>query len=151
MHMMYATQIGKYQVGHGIRFPVGAQAQLSGLGIPYILCGTGFGVTISLRDMAGSGDPLRILSLDGGGIRGLSQLVILNDIMERLEDKLGRDPLRNPCRPCEFFDLICGTSTGGLSALMLGRLQMVCIASWLLYLTDITDRQRLFTELLGHL
>lgn len=30
-----------------------------------------------------------------------------------------------PLRPCEVFDLICGTSTGGLIALMLGRLQMV--------------------------
>jgi len=28
-------------------------------------------------------------------------------------------------RPCEVFDLICGTSTGGLIAIMLGRLEMV--------------------------
>ena len=27
-------------------------------------------------------------------------------------------------RPCEYFDLICGTSIGGLIALMLGRLRM---------------------------
>lgn len=30
-----------------------------------------------------------------------------------------------PLRPCDVFDLICGTSTGGLIALMLGRLEMV--------------------------
>ena len=27
--------------------------------------------------------------------------------------------------PCEYFDLICGISIGGLIALMLGRLRMV--------------------------
>jgi patatin-like phospholipase/acyl hydrolase len=32
----------------------------------------------------------------------------------------GKPPL-----PCEYFDLICGTSTGGLIAIMLGRLRMV--------------------------
>jgi patatin-like phospholipase/acyl hydrolase len=33
----------------------------------------------------------------------------------------GRTPL-----PCDYFDLIGGTSTGGLIAIMLGRLRMVC-------------------------
>ncbi|KAF9730566.1 protein kinase subdomain-containing protein [Paraphaeosphaeria minitans] len=32
-----------------------------------------------------------------------------------------------PDRPCEYFDLICGTSTGGLIAIMLGRLAFVSI------------------------
>ena len=31
---------------------------------------------------------------------------------------------RNPPKPCEVFNLICGTSTGGLIAIMLGRLGM---------------------------
>ena len=32
----------------------------------------------------------------------------------------------NPSRPCEVFDLICGTATGGLIAILLGRLEMTC-------------------------
>ncbi|KAJ7830374.1 FabD lysophospholipase-like protein [Mycena leptocephala] len=64
---------------------------------------------------------LRLLSLDGGGIRGLSMLIILEDLMWKL--KVAEDLPDVPC-PCDYFDLICGTSTGGLIALMLGRLRM---------------------------
>lgn len=47
---------------------------------------------------------------DGGGIRGLSSLLILREIMERIsiEEQLQRAPL-----PSEYFDVIGGTSTGG--------------------------------------
>ncbi|KAJ7824117.1 acyl transferase/acyl hydrolase/lysophospholipase [Mycena leptocephala] len=64
---------------------------------------------------------LRLLSLDGGGIRGLSMLIILEDLMWKL--KVAEDLPDVPC-PCDYFDLIGGTSTGGLIALMLGRLRM---------------------------
>ncbi|KAF8149284.1 FabD/lysophospholipase-like protein [Mycena galopus ATCC 62051] len=64
---------------------------------------------------------LRLLSLDGGGIRGLSMLVILGDLMYKLKVAEG---LPDIPRPCDYFDLIGGTSTGGLIALMLGRLRM---------------------------
>ncbi|KAJ7452585.1 FabD/lysophospholipase-like protein [Mycena latifolia] len=58
---------------------------------------------------------------DGGGIRGLSSLLILERIMNRIK---AENKLEVPPRPCEHFDLIGGTSTGGLIALMLGRLRM---------------------------
>ena len=47
---------------------------------------------------------------DGGGIRGLSELLILKEIMERIRVRENREeaPL-----PCDYFDLIGGTSTGG--------------------------------------
>ena len=64
----------------------------------------------------------RILALDGGGVRGLSSLLILQKLMDEIADKNDGKPVL----PCEYFDLICGTSTGGLIALMLGRLRMVC-------------------------
>ena len=55
---------------------------------------------------------LCLLSLDGGGVRGLSTLFILKGIMERLNyerEKAGFPSVK----PCEVFDLIGGTSTGG--------------------------------------
>jgi len=66
--------------------------------------------------------PIRILALDGGGVRGLSSLMVLEAIMKKiqLEQQLDEVPY-----PCAYFDLICGTSTGGLIALLLGRLRMV--------------------------
>ena len=57
---------------------------------------------------------------DGGGIRGLSELLIIKEIMHRLmvEENAkrkndGEEPLSSLPKPCNFFDLIGGTSTGG--------------------------------------
>ncbi|KAI0845105.1 phospholipase [Daldinia vernicosa] len=66
---------------------------------------------------------LCLLSLDGGGVRGLSSLYILKGIMARLNHERGLENLP-PVKPCDVFDLIGGTSTGGLIAIMLGRLEM---------------------------
>ncbi|KAK0446050.1 acyl transferase/acyl hydrolase/lysophospholipase [Desarmillaria tabescens] len=64
---------------------------------------------------------LRLLSIDGGGIRGLSALYILQNLMWRIRVANG---LEQTPKPCEYFDLLGGTNTGGLIVLMLGRLQM---------------------------
>ncbi|KAI9753723.1 MAG: hypothetical protein M4579_005014, partial [Chaenotheca gracillima] len=66
---------------------------------------------------------LCLLSLDGGGVRGLSSLYILKGLMARLNHERKIANLQ-PVKPCEVFDLIGGTSTGGLIAVMLGRLEM---------------------------
>jgi len=47
---------------------------------------------------------------DGGGIRGLSELVILQEIMSRIQFD---ENLTEMPRPCDYFDLIGGTGTGG--------------------------------------
>lgn len=47
---------------------------------------------------------------DGGGIRGLSELVVLEEIMNRIKYDLDLD---GDLLPADFFDLIGGTSTGG--------------------------------------
>ncbi|KAF8549347.1 FabD/lysophospholipase-like protein [Imleria badia] len=64
-----------------------------------------------------------ILSLDGGGFRGLSSLIILNHIMRMFVDDPDDEPIPSPC---QIFDLICGTSTGGIIAILLGRLGLDC-------------------------
>jgi patatin-like phospholipase/acyl hydrolase len=69
------------------------------------------------QSQAGNGHTLDnsgycLLSLDGGGVRGLSTLYILQGIMNRLNYMREEAGLR-PRKPSEIFDLIGGTSTGG--------------------------------------
>ena len=52
----------------------------------------------------------RLRTVDGGGIRGVSELIILDEIMNRVQYKLQLPELP---RPCDYFHLIGGTSTGG--------------------------------------
>ncbi|KAL1841262.1 hypothetical protein VTJ49DRAFT_7264 [Mycothermus thermophilus] len=70
---------------------------------------------------AGKKEPVNLLSLDGGGVRGVSSLLILHAIMTEIKKAQNLDVLP---KPCEYFHLIAGTSTGGLIAIMLGRLRM---------------------------
>lgn len=57
---------------------------------------------------------LCLLSLDGGGVRGISSLYVLKYIMDRLNC---RRSAKDRKKPCEVFDLIGGTSTGGQDSL----------------------------------
>ncbi|KAE8371346.1 acyl transferase/acyl hydrolase/lysophospholipase [Aspergillus bertholletiae] len=77
------------------------------------------------------GRGLALLSLDGGGARGLSSLYILKNLMEQVAKAKGLEVIP---KPCDFFDMIGGTSTGGLIAIMLGHLHMSineCISAYL--------------------
>ncbi|KIJ51985.1 hypothetical protein M422DRAFT_243560 [Sphaerobolus stellatus SS14] len=65
--------------------------------------------------------PINLLSLDGGGIRGVSQLVILDEIMKRVR---GCEKLKEMPKPSDYFHLIGGTGTGGIIAILLGRLKL---------------------------
>ncbi|KAJ7448149.1 hypothetical protein FB451DRAFT_766280 [Mycena latifolia] len=69
---------------------------------------------------------VRVLSLDGGGAGVLSELLILEQIMYRVQTTSGSD--MTPA-PCDFFEVIGGSGTGGIIALMLGRLRMSITAS----------------------
>lgn len=67
-----------------------------------------------------------IILPDGGGVRGFSSIIVLEELMQRVVSLCdGHPPERSDMvRPCEYFDLIGGTGTGGLIAIMLGRLRM---------------------------
>ncbi|KAI0384264.1 acyl transferase/acyl hydrolase/lysophospholipase [Hypomontagnella monticulosa] len=83
-----------------------------------------------------------VLSFDGGGIRGYSSLLILENLIAKIkeiETEISKSEIRSSADypwmatniytpdtflPCHYFDYIAGTSTGGLSAIMLGRLRM---------------------------
>ena len=51
---------------------------------------------------------IRILSIDGGGIRGVIPAKVLAELEQKLQEKEPGKKLY------EYFDLICGTSTGCL-------------------------------------
>lgn len=57
-------------------------------------------------------DKFKILSIDGGGIRGIIPAKILYDLEDLAINKDGPD-----ARLCDYFDLVCGTSTGGIIAI----------------------------------
>ena len=54
----------------------------------------------------------KILSIDGGGIRGIIPAKVLYHLEEEAIKKDGVD-----ARLCDYFDLVCGTSTGGIIAI----------------------------------
>jgi patatin-like phospholipase/acyl hydrolase len=60
-----------------------------------------------------------VLSLDGDGVRGLSAAVIVDALVTAVSKRIGRK-----LEPYQIFDIIGGTSTGGLLAIMLGRLRI---------------------------
>ncbi|KAJ7105326.1 acyl transferase/acyl hydrolase/lysophospholipase [Mycena epipterygia] len=64
---------------------------------------------------------MRVLSLDGGGAGALSELLILDRMMYKTKTEGQLDTVPSPC---ECFELIGGSGTGGIIALMLGRLRM---------------------------
>jgi predicted acylesterase/phospholipase RssA len=67
-----------------------------------------------------------VLSIDGGGFRGLSCLLVLESLLENLGLAAENQSGQQPIRPCDIFDMICGTSTGGILAILLGRLGLTC-------------------------
>lgn len=54
----------------------------------------------------------KILSIDGGGMRGVIPAKVLCELEEELQRSHGES-----ARLCDYFDLICGTSTGGIIAI----------------------------------
>jgi patatin-like phospholipase/acyl hydrolase len=53
-----------------------------------------------------SGSDLRLLLLDGNGVCGLSALMTLEQLMKAVNP-------HEPPKPCDCFNMIGGTGTGG--------------------------------------
>src|SRR5271167_1868223 len=68
----------------------------------------------TLRGRYQEARPRRMLALDGGGIRGLITLGILERIEKLVGEKTGQEL-------CNYFDYIAGTSTGAIIAAGLSR------------------------------
>jgi patatin-like phospholipase/acyl hydrolase len=62
------------------------------------------------QDSERRSDPIRVLSIDGGGVRGIIPARLLVEL-----EKLAGKPVT------ELFDVIAGTSTGGIIALLLAH------------------------------
>jgi patatin-like phospholipase/acyl hydrolase len=68
----------------------------------------------------------------------LSSLYVLKKLMETLDPEY-------PPQPCDVFDMIGGTSTGGLIALMLGRLGMTveqCIDAYVRIMPFVFEKKK---------
>ena len=72
--------------------------------------------------------------IDGGGVRGLSSLLILKALMVQINQTLATlGTSFGELHPHHVFQLVAGTSTGGLIALMLGKMGMTvdeCITQY---------------------
>ena len=86
---------------------------------------------MSLHDRLTSPGPKRILTLDGGGIRGNISVGLLERLEAVLREQTGKPDLRL----CDYFDLIAGTSTGSLIATMLGGMGFDMAKTKRVYLT----------------
>jgi uncharacterized protein len=76
-------------------------------------CLFSFGRSVFLRKrwlmLTEANKSIKVLAIDGGGIRGIIPAVLLGGLQARLTQELWR-----------YFDLIAGTSTGGIIALGIG-------------------------------
>ncbi|XP_076913019.1 patatin-like protein 2 [Bidens hawaiensis] len=71
--------------------------------------------TKSIVQPPAKGELITVLSIDGGGIRGLIPAIILDFLETQLKELEGDDNVRI----ADYFDVIAGTSTGGLITAML--------------------------------
>ena len=69
--------------------------------------------------------PKKILSCDGGGILGLMSV----EILARLEADLRRETANPQLLLCDYFDFVCGTSTGAIIAACIAAVMLIIIVT----------------------
>ena len=75
--------------------------------------------------------PLKILTIDGGGLQAISTLLILDKLLDTIVKNNGVANKRP--RPCDVFDTIAGIGAGGWLAILLGRFHLditACLSEW---------------------
>ena len=86
---------------------------------------------------------MKILTIDGGGLQGISTLLILDNLLSAIARNNGVQDSKP--RPCDVFDVIAGIGPGGWLALLLGRFQMdvsAALAEWYNLIDYITPRSK---------
>ena len=86
--------------------------------------------------------PLKILTLDGGGLQAISTLLILDKLLDTIKEN-NQAPTKP--RPCDVFDVIAGIGAGGWLALLLGRFRLdikACLTEWYKLIQCIAPRSR---------
>jgi hypothetical protein len=86
--------------------------------------------------------PLKILTIDGGGLQAITTLLILDKLLDTIANinKAHQKP-----RPCDVFDTIAGIGAGGWLAILLGRFRMditTCLSEWYKITDRITPRSK---------
>ncbi|MEO0465878.1 MAG: patatin-like phospholipase family protein [Pseudomonadota bacterium] len=81
------------------------------------------------------GGPKRILTIDGGGIRGLLSCGILLHIENELKSRIADPVAREKFVLADYYDFIAGTSTGSI------------VAAWLALGNRVVDLQQLYLEM----
>jgi Patatin-like phospholipase len=87
--------------------------------------------------------PLKILTIDGGGLQAISSLLILDELLSTIAKNNGVHQ-RKP-RPCDVFDTIAGIGAGGWLAILLGRFHMditACLTEWYKITQSIAPRSK---------
>jgi uncharacterized protein len=95
--------------------------------------------------LSATSTPKRILSVDGGGIRGCASLAFLEHIEATIRKRTGNEQ----ATLSDYFDLIGGTSTGAIIAtlLALGRSMAEVKSNYLELGTQVFSKRRLRTRL----
>lgn len=100
---------------------------------------------------------LSLLCFDGGGVRSYSSLVIFKALMDEIRSVVGASEENSNAesfRPCDVFNYIFGSSSGGLIAIMLGRLNMTdgqCMETFRTFARSIFRRHQRSYNIIGGL
>jgi hypothetical protein len=87
--------------------------------------------------------PLKILTIDGGGLQAITTLLILDRLLHTIAKN--NKVLNQKPRPCDVFDAIAGIGAGGWLAILLGRFHMditACLTEWYKITSCISPRSK---------